>query len=245
MASFWPGLPQPPPPPVTVNENGVVCVAEVPVPVTVTEYAPAGVVPLVVIVIVDEPPEVTDAGLNEALAPLGKPLAERLTVWALPDVVAVLTVAVTEPPAAVDPEPGETEIEKSLAGGVPLTTKSSLFGEPVPGLVMTPLVALLTSESRTCCGVNDGFCASTSAAAPVTCGVAIDVPLMVFVAVLLVFHAEVIEEPGAKMSRQVPMLENEDRASVLVVDPTVIAVGVRAGEVLHAFAPLSLPAATA
>ena len=74
---------------------------------------------------------------------------------------------------------------------------------------------------------------------------AIDVPLMVFVAVLLVFHADVIEEPGAKMSRQVPMLENGDRASVLVVDPTVIAFGTRAGEELHAFAPLSLPAATA
>ena len=206
---------------------------------------PATVVPLVVIVMLDEPPEVTDAGLNDALAPVGKPLAERLTVWALPDVVAVLTVALTEPPAAVDPEVGETEMEKSLAGGVPLTTKSNLFGEPVPGLLMTPLVALLTSESRTCCGVKVGFWASTRAAAPATCGVAIDVPLMVFVAVSLVHHAEVIEEPGAKMSRQVPMLENDDRASVLVVDPTVIAFGVRAGELLHALAPLSLPAATA
>jgi len=31
-----------------------------------------------------------------------------------------------------------------------------------------------------------------------------DVRLMVFVAVLLVCHAEVMPEPGAKMSRQVP-----------------------------------------
>jgi len=92
--------------------------------------------------------------------------------------------------------------------------------------------------------VNDGFWARTSAAAPVTCGVAIDVPLMVFVAVLLVFHAEVMDEPGAKMSRQVPMLENDDRASVLVVEPTVIAAATRAGEPLQALAPLSLPAAT-
>lgn len=84
---------------------------------------------------------------------------------------------------------------------------------------------------------------ATSAAAPTTCGVAIDVPLIVLVAVSLVFQAEVIDEPGAKMSRQVPMLENEDRASVLVVEPTVIASVTRAGEVLQAFAPLSLPAA--
>ena len=47
---------------------------------------------------------------------------------------------------------------------------------------------------------------------------------MVLVAVLLVYHAEVIDEPGAKMSRQVPMLEKDDRASVLVVEPTVMAV---------------------
>ena len=44
---------------------------------------------------------------------------------------------------------------------------------------------------------------------------------MVFVAVLLVFQAEVMLEPGAKMSRHVPKLENEERASVLVVAPTV------------------------
>jgi hypothetical protein len=53
---------------------------------------------------------------------------------------------------------------------------------------------------------------------------------MVFVALSLVFHAEVMLEPGAKMSRQLPKLENEERASVLVVAPTVLAAGTRAGE---------------
>jgi hypothetical protein len=53
---------------------------------------------------------------------------------------------------------------------------------------------------------------------------------MVLVAVLLVCHAEVIDEPGAKMSRQEPKLEKLERASVLVVEPTVIAEGARAGE---------------
>ena len=69
-------------------------------------------------------------------------------------------------------------------------------------------------------------------------------PLIVLVAVSLVYQAEVMLWPGAKMSRQVPKFEKLARASVLVVAPTVIAVGTRAGEKLQALA-LSLPAATA
>src|SRR6266511_1181226 len=167
-------------------------------------------------VIVDEPPEVTDGGLNDALAPLGTPLADSDTVCALPEVVAVLTVALVEPPAVTAPEPGETEMEKSLPAGA-LTTKRSLFGEPVPGLTTTPLVALLTRKSRTCCGVKPGLAAATRAAAPATCGVAIEVPLMVLVAVSLVIQDEVMLTPGAKMSTQVPKLENEARLSLLSV----------------------------
>ena len=48
-----------------------------------------------------------------------------------------------------------------------------------------------------CAGVADGLLARYSAAAPATCGDAIEVPLMVLVAVLLVYHAEVMFEPGA------------------------------------------------
>ena len=43
-----------------------------------------------------------------------------------------------------------------------------------------------------------------NAATPATCGLAVDVPLMVLVAVLPVYQAEVMLEPGAKTSRQVP-----------------------------------------
>ena len=71
-----------------------------------------------------------------------------------------------------------------------------------------------------------------------------DVPLIVFVAVSLVFHDEVMLDPGAKMSTQVPKLENDERASLVVVEPTVIAEATRAGELLHALA-LELPAAIA
>ena len=43
--------------------------------------------------------------------------------------------------------------------------------------------------------------------------------------------AEVMLEPGANQSTQLPQFENDDRASVeLVVEPIVSAVAVRAGE---------------
>ncbi len=59
---------------------------------------------------------------------------------------------------------------------------------------------------------------------------AIDVPLSVFVAVLLVYQAEVMEEPGANKSRHEPLLEYDARASEDVVAPTVMAFATRAGE---------------
>ena len=71
-----------------------------------------------------------------------------------------------------------------------------------------------------------------------------DVPLIVLVAVSDVLHAEVIEEPGAKMSTHVPKLENDERASVEVVAPVVIAFAAREGDCVQA-STLLLPAATA
>ena len=50
--------------------------------------------------------------------------------------------------------------------------------------------------------------------------------------------------PGAKISTQLPKLDQDARASSDPVAATVIAVGVRAGDASHALAPL-LPAATA
>ena len=89
-----------------------------------------------------------------------------------------------------------------------------------------------------------GFVSRNKAATPATCGVAIEVPEIVLVAVSLVFHDDVMLLPGAKMSTQVPKFENEERASVVVVEPTVSALGTSAGELLQAFR-LSLPAAIA
>ena len=48
-------------------------------------------------------------------------------------------------------------------------------------------------------------------------------------------QADRIAEPGAKISTTLPKLENDERASVLVVAPTVMAWVTRAGDELAAF----------
>ena len=108
------------------------------------------------------------------------------------------------------------------------------MGEPVPALVTLFGVELLMIAAVTVAGDALGFVSRNNAATPATCGVAIDVPEIVLVAVSLVLHEDVILLPGAKMSRQVPKFENEERASVVVVEPTVIALATRAGDVLQA-----------
>jgi hypothetical protein len=59
----------------TVSVNVVVCVADAPVPAIVTVYVPVGVVLDVLSVSVDDEPAVTVEGVNDAVAPLGRPLA--------------------------------------------------------------------------------------------------------------------------------------------------------------------------
>src|ERR1051325_1882474 len=98
----------------------------------------------------------------------------------------------------------------------------------------TPLVELLMSAEATDAGVAVGLSPMYSAAVPQTCGVAMEVPLMVFVAVVDVSQAEVMFTPGAKMSTQVPVLAHVGLWSVLSVALTVMAAGARAGEVVQA-----------
>ena len=112
---------------------------------------------------------------------------------------------------------------------------SSRFGDPVPALPTLFGVELLMIADVTVAGEAVGFVSRNNAATPATCGEAIDVPEIVLVAVSLVLHADVMLLPGAKMSTHVPKLENEERASLIVVEPTVMALGARAGETLHAF----------
>jgi len=107
---------------------------------------------------------------------------------------------------------------------------SSRFGEPLPAPEITFVVALLTSALRIVDAEADGFACLYSAAAPATCGEAIDVPLNVAVAVSELNHDDKIPDPGAKRSKHTPKLEKEERASDVVVEPTVIALAARAGD---------------
>src|SRR5882762_8397135 len=100
----------------TVSVTVVMCVAEAAVPVTVSVYVPAAAVP-VLTVSVELPPAVTDVGLSEAVAPLGAPETERLTVSALPEVTAVEIVLVPEAPRTRLKLVGLAAIEKSFGGG--------------------------------------------------------------------------------------------------------------------------------
>ncbi len=79
-----------------------------------------------------------------------------------------------------------------------------MLGELVPALLTALLVAMLISALRTVVGEAVGLPCRYSAATPATCGVAIEVPLMILVAVVLVSQSDLIFTPGAKISRHEP-----------------------------------------
>ena len=172
--------------------------------------------------------------LPEPLAPDVTLMNELLLAAVQLQPACVITVTLAGPPAAAKPAlVGLIEKEQGSVG--PLNENSSRLGEPVPAFVTLFGVELLMIAAVTVAGEALGFVSRNSAATPATCGVAIDVPEIVFVAVSLVFHDDVMLLPGAKMSRQGPKFEasggvNCDRASLLAVAPTVIALATRAGE---------------
>lgn len=80
------------------------------------------------------------------------------------------------------------------------------FTEPT-GSVTTLGVAFNDSADATAAGVIVGVTSSSNAAAPATCGVAMEVPDNDREAVGEVVAAETIAEPGAKISTQEPKFE--------------------------------------
>ena len=69
-----------------MSVNVAVRVISALVPVTITVYVPGGVLPVVVIVIVDGQVGVQEGGENVAVAPDGSPTAESETVGVAPGV---------------------------------------------------------------------------------------------------------------------------------------------------------------
>jgi hypothetical protein len=113
----------------------VVFVIPPPDAVTVMVELPAGVDAFALIVSVEEQLGLQLAEEKEAVAPVGKPEADRVTVWALPDVKVALIELVTEDPALTDLSP-ELDREK-LKGWV--TVKEALAS----ALALAPLLNAL------------------------------------------------------------------------------------------------------
>ena len=78
-----------------------------------------------------------------------------------------------------------------------------MFGEPTAS-VTEPEVAVDVIQVATRLTERVLSALSAKAAMPATCGEAIDVPEIVFVAVVEVYQAEVMIEPGAKTSTHEP-----------------------------------------
>ncbi len=76
----------------TTNENCAVCCNEPLVAVMVTGYVPVGVLEVEVTVTVVLPEPVTEVGLKLAVAPVGRPVAAKLTAPLKP--LRAVTVAV-------------------------------------------------------------------------------------------------------------------------------------------------------
>jgi hypothetical protein len=86
----------------TVKLNVVVLVTPPPDAVTVTGELPAAVELLVLMVSVEEQLGLQLVEEKEAVAPAGKPEAEKVTAWAVPEAKVVLIELVTEEPATTD-----------------------------------------------------------------------------------------------------------------------------------------------
>jgi hypothetical protein len=75
---------------------------------------------------VEPAPAVTDAGVNEAVAPAGSPVAENVIVWAAPLVTAVEMEYDALPPCCAELEEGLIAIEKVFRAKAPFTVIAPL-----------------------------------------------------------------------------------------------------------------------
>jgi hypothetical protein len=140
---------------------------------------PGGVAVVDVIVSVEDP-DVTDGGLKLAVTPDGSPLALKVTAPANPPDGLAVAVYVVPAPAVTVRVAGDTDSEKSAADtavhprmAVLTLSRPPVTRRPVSNGIASTLLNRLVFSSD----VFRAQCESTSAAAPETCGAAIDVPL--------------------------------------------------------------------
>jgi len=130
-----------------------------------------------------------------------------------------------------------------LSSALAQTVCANRFGEPVPMPDKRFAVFVEIVCERVVAALLPDRVLQMEAAMPATCGQAIDVPEIVFVAVFEPIQADMMLLPGANVSTHVPKFENVERASAFVLEPTQMPKGAEAGEKVHAFA-LLFPAAT-
>ena len=120
---------------------------------------------------------------------------EPLTPWTFLLNVAVTLLATAAPAALADGLlPVTTGAVRIPADGFAYSRR---FGVPALDAVTAPEVDAETSFDATAAGVSSGELDSTAAAAPATCGDAMDVPLIEAVAVVEPEPADVMPTPGA------------------------------------------------
>src|SRR3954447_4045717 len=111
--------PEPPPPPfiamsgasITLTESSVDSLTVEPVPLTFIVSTPSVTAPPALTVIVDvPPPDVTDAGANAAVKPVGAAGEVSATFSATPVFLVTVTVTVALPPRGTDTDAGSTLI---------------------------------------------------------------------------------------------------------------------------------------
>src|SRR5689334_9074131 len=95
----------------TPSENDAVWSTLAPSAVTVIGNVPVGVDEEVEMVSVEEPPDWMVAGLNDAVAPAGRPDADSEMDCALPDVVVVFTATCSDCPGWTVPAVGFSATE--------------------------------------------------------------------------------------------------------------------------------------
>src|SRR3954463_13651430 len=102
--------------------------------------------------------------------------------------------------------------------------------------------AVSLRAAATSAGVAVGLALRYRAAAPATCGAAIEVPFSVAVAVALPIQSDLTLTPGATRSTQLPKFEKSANPSALLLAATVMAEGTSAGVSSQA-SEVPLPAA--
>ena len=129
----------------TVSEKVEILESPPPVPVIVIVETPAGVEESVAMVSVEEHVGLQEVGENDAVAPVGSPVAENVTAWVVPLLSEAVAEFVTELPCVTDLAP-PFAMEKSKGGAFTVSEfEHALVTVWVPEVTVTEAVLMPVS----------------------------------------------------------------------------------------------------